>query len=248
MRHSIILLILIVGWITPQLTVGQTTRTMQERLTISPAPAPLVPQNASATPPKIGKDPRKAFLFSALLPGAGELYAGRKRGLFFTAFEIGGLTTYMLMNRRGNDRKKQVFAFANSHWDSARCAPDCLDPSIGTEALGEPGSQQYYEQIGKYNKFQEGWDDYDPASSGLSANRQTYVTMRHNMNQAYKLATWMAGGVLFNHVFSAIQAALIVKSDNKAIENTQEARLHIRVDTFDSAGDFVPSATVSYSF
>ncbi|HCQ00128.1 MAG TPA: hypothetical protein DIT99_05275, partial [Candidatus Latescibacteria bacterium] len=97
------------------------------------------------------------------------------------------------------------------------------------EALGEPGSQQYYEQIGKYNKFQEGWDDYDPINKSLSSNRQAYVNMRHNMNKAYKLATWMTGAVLFNHVFSAIQAALLVNMDNRSNTETQEARLRIRV-------------------
>lgn len=245
MRQFILLLIVV---ITPQLSTGQTIRTIRERLTINQASANIIPQSVSTAPPQMGKDPRKAFLFSVLLPGAGELYAGRKRGLFFTALEVGGLATYVLMNRRGDERKRQVLAFADAHWDSTRCAPNCLDPSVGTEALGEPGSQQYYEQIGKYNKFQEGWDDYDPISTSLSANRLTYVNMRHNMNKAYKLATWMAGAILFNHVFSAIQAALLVKLDNRPATESREARLRIRVDSFNPAGNLAPSATVSYSF
>ncbi len=246
MRQYILLLIMVL--ITPQLSIGQTIRTMRERLTINQATASIIPQSVSTAPPKMGKDPRKAFLFSVLLPGTGELYAGRKRGFFFMALEVGGLATYVLMNRRGDERKRQVLAFADAHWDSTLCAPNCLDPSVGTEALGEPGSQQYYEQIGKYNKFQEGWDDYDPISTSLSSNRQAYVNMRHNMNKAYKLATWMAGAVLFNHVFSAIQAALLVNMDNRSNTETQEARLRIRVDGFNRAGNLAPSATVSYSF
>ena len=246
MRQYILLLIMVL--ITPQLSIGQTIRTMRERLTINQATASTIPQSVSTAPPKMGKDPRKAFLFSVLLPGTGELYAGRKRGFFFMALEVGALATYVLTNRRGDERKRQVLAFADAHWDSTLCAPNCLDPSVGTEALGEPGSQQYYEQIGKYNKFQEGWDDYDPISTSLSSNRQAYVNMRHNMNKAYKLATWMAGAVLFNHVFSAIQAALLVNMDNRSNTETQEARLRIRVDSFNRAGNLAPSATVSYSF
>lgn len=249
MQYYIILLIIFIGWIAPPSSTGQGSRTMRDRLTIPPQTQDqVIPQRVSTAPPHVGKDPRKAFLFSALLPGTGELYAGRKRGLFFMALEVGGLATYVLMNRRGDDRKRQVFAFADAHWDSTRCAPNCLDPSVGTEALGDPGSQQYYEQIGKYNKFQEGWDDYDPTSLSLSATRQTYVNMRHNMNQAYKLATWIAGAVLFNHVISGIHAALLVKSDNKPAEEIQETRLKIRVDSFNTAGNWAPSATVSYSF
>jgi hypothetical protein len=246
MRQYTLLLIMVL--ITPQLSIGQTIRSIRERLTINQATASIIPQSVSTAPPKMGKDPRKAFLFSVLLPGTGELYAGRKRALFFMALEVGGLATYVLMNRRGDERKHQVLAFADAHWDSTLCAPNCLDPSVGTEALGEPGSQQYYEQIGKYNKFQEGWDDYDPISTSLSSNRQAYVNMRHNMNKAYKLATWMAGAVLFNHVFSAIQAAVLVNMDNRSNTETQEARLRIRVDSFNRAGNLAPSAAVSYSF
>lgn len=241
MRYFILLCMLITGH-------SAIAQTMRDRMTVRQASAEIIPQSISSEPARVGKSPGKAFLFSALLPGTGELYAGRKRGLLFTAFEIGGLATYVLMNRRGDDRKRQVLAFADAHWDSTRCAPNCLDPTVGTEALGEPGSQQYYEQIGKYNKFQEGWDDYDPASSTLSANRQTYVTMRHNMNKAYKLATWMAGAVLFNHVVSSIQAALLVKNDNVKAAEAAEARLRIRVESFNALGDFAPSATVSYAF
>ena len=94
MRQYILLLIMVL--ITPQLSIGQTIRTMRERLTINQATASIIPQSVSSAPPKMDKDPRKAFLFSVLLPGTGELYAGRKRGFFFMALEVGGLATYVL--------------------------------------------------------------------------------------------------------------------------------------------------------
>ena len=65
MRQYILLLIMVL--ITPQLSIGQTIRTMRERLTINQATASTIPQSVSTAPPKMGKDPRKAFLFSVVI-------------------------------------------------------------------------------------------------------------------------------------------------------------------------------------
>jgi hypothetical protein len=194
------------------------------------------------------KSPARAFLFSAAFPGAGELYGGaRKRGMAFSALEIIGIGVFLMMDGRGDRRKQEVIAFANAHWDSSRC-PECTDPAVGTEQLGPYGSQQYYEQIGKYNKFQAGWDDYDPDSPGLSPNRQAYVAMRHRMNQAYKWAGWTAGMVLLNHAVSAIHAGLTVRAHNRAGAPPGESRLRIRLEGYNMAGEWAPAATVSYRF
>ena len=206
-------------------------------------------QQVPAMSAQIRRSSLKAFAFSLLFPGAGELYSGRKRGLIFSTIEISALSSSIIYNRSGTDRKAKSIAFANTHWDSVRCAPNCLDPSIGTEQLGEPGSQQYYEQIGKYNKFQEGWDDFDPMDLDISPNRETYVTMQHNMNQAYKRSDWAIGVILLNHFVSAIHAALIVRADNRTVDTpVRESRLRLRIESFDPAGRFAPTATMSLSF
>ena len=214
----------------------------------SPDTAPAV-QQLPAISERGRKSPARAFALSLLFPGAGELYSGRKRGLVFSALEISALTTSIIYNGKGNNRKAASIAFANAHWDSLLCAPNCLDPSVGTEQLGESGSQQYYEQIGKYNKFQEGWDDFDPAHVGISPNRDTYVTMQHNMNQAFKRSDWALGVMLLNHFVSAIHAALLVRLDNRELDSPiQESKLRLHLDTFDPYGRFAPRATMTLSF
>ena len=220
-----------------------------ERKTLFAAHDAATVQQVPAMSTQIRRSPLKAFAFSLLFPGAGELYSGRKRGLIFSAIEFSALSSSIIYNRSGADRKAKSIAFANAHWDSVRCAPNCLDPSIGTEQLGEPGSQQYYEQIGKYNKFQEGWDDFDPMDLDISPNRKSYVTMQHNMNQAYKRSDWAIGVILLNHFVSAIHAALIVRADNRSMDKpVQEARLRLRIESFDPTGRFAPTATMSLSF
>ena len=185
MRRLIFITGCLAACMVMQVTHGQPLRLERSFASTQTAPAQTVQQSMTPMPVQMNiKSPAKAFLFSAVLPGAGELYAGKKRGLFFTALEVGALTSVVMFDRLGDSRKEDVIAFANAHWDSTRCLPNCVDPNVGTEQLGEFGSQQYYEQVGKYNKFQEGWDDYDPLNPGLSPNRQTYVAMRHEMNQA----------------------------------------------------------------
>lgn len=239
---SLLLLIGLSAW----RAAAQPSRPVRPLLLADAAPEALFQQPTVRTPPIAVKSPAKAFLFSALLPGAGQLYAGKKIGLLFSAIEVGVVTAYIVKHRQGASRKKETLAFANAHWDIARC-PDCLNPSVGTENLGDYGTQQYYEQIGKYDKFQEGWDDYNSGSSGLSPNRKQYVGMRHTMNQAFKWAGWSAGAILFNHAISAMHAALTVRAGNRAAP-AKESRIRMGIEGFNTAGEWTPSAMVTVLF
>lgn len=209
-------------------------------------PEALSRQAAVETSSLAAKSPAKAFLFSILLPGAGQLYGRKKNGLIFGAIEAGVVTAYVVKHSQGKSQKKVTLAFADAHWDISRCA-DCLDPSIGTENLGDFGTQQYYEQIGKYDKFQAGWDDYSSSSSELSPNRKQYVGMRYTMNQAFKWASWSAGVVLFNHAVSAMHAALSVRAGNRAVR-AKESRIRIGMDGFNTVGEWTPSAVLTVLF
>lgn len=225
---------------------AQPSRPLLRLLLADAAPEALFQQPALETPPIAVKSPAKAFLFSALLPGAGQLYGGKKSGLIFSAIEVGVVTAYFVKHSQGASRKKETLAFANAHWDIVRC-PDCLNPSIGTENLGDYGTQQYYEQIGKYDKFKAGWDDDNPGSTELSPNRKQYVGMRHTMNQAFKWASWSAGAILFNHAISAMHAALTVRASNRAVP-ARESRIRMGIDGFNTAGEWMPSAVVTVLF
>ena len=225
---------------------GQSLSTVRSVSHFEGTPSIATPHQIPAMSRQQQKSPAKAFALSLLIPGAGQLYSGRKTGLVFSAVDLGALATSIVYKQKGNDRKAASLVFADAHWDSLRCAPDCLDPNIGTEQLGEPGSQQYYEQIGKYNKFQEGWDDFTAGASGLSVNRETYVSMQHNMNRAYKHSDWALGIILLNHFVSAIHAAILVRADNRsAEEQPSESSLRLHIDRY---GQFTPQATVSLSF
>ena len=60
---------------------------------------------------------------------------------------------------------------------------------------------------------------------------------------------WAIGVILLNHFVSAIHAALIVRADNRTVDTpVRESRLRLRIESFDPAGRFAPTATMSLSF
>jgi hypothetical protein len=120
------------------------------------------------------KSPGKALLFSALLPGAGEYYAGAwKRGLVFSALEVTSWVWYLTQHSSGRDKEDEYKKFANAEWDqgayedwyeyweqwyNARKGDN--DPSfdrIFTHQLPDVKDDDYYEMIGKYDQFAYGW-------------------------------------------------------------------------------------------
>lgn len=206
------------------------------------------------------KSPKLAFLMSLVIPGAGEYYAGApKRGTGFLAVEAASWTTFGLLTSKGNDRKAKFRAFADAHWDideymhwrtsyatygdTTHSLPfkDDQDRSHYESTYpGQPGrgpeidAQQYYELVGKYDQFVDGWDDrqrMDAADSTqlvTSANRVNYEGMRNDSNKLLKRASLGLGVALFNHVISAIDAARCARTygNSAAIDD----RVRIRLD------------------
>ena len=124
------------------------------------------------------KSPRRALLYSAVLPGAGEFYAGAKRraALFF-GLELAAWTLWSSWNGEGNDIEDEFRVTADENWDpldyiewrqSTVSRHSSITHSfpcstyVESATLGDcPGSekQQYYELIGKYDQFVSGWSD-----------------------------------------------------------------------------------------
>ena len=75
------------------------------------------PSEAAAARPRV-RSPKRAFLFSALVPGAGELWAGSKmRAALFFGLEVLGWGTYVSWNAKGDDLEAGFRAFADTTWN-----------------------------------------------------------------------------------------------------------------------------------
>lgn len=205
------------------------------------------------------KSPRKAFLFSALVPGTGELYAGTKRGILFLGIEATMWTGYALLSKKGKDIERDFQKLADEHWDNDRFlvwkenyVAAGYDTMRFTHTLPEKKDQQYYELIGKYDQFVAGWDDFirepdSPDSSGTSKERLNYEDKRFQSNKHLKRASYALGVLFFNHLVSAIDAARYAAQRNES-QASWDKRLKIRMALLDEGDKQVPMIFFSKRF
>ncbi len=205
---------------------------------------------------------QKAFLLSLLVPGSGQLYAGEKRGVVFTALEVVVWPAYFAWRHKGKDIEKDYQRFADQHWiadnyfvwrDYIKTTDEAYKLSHNYE---EASRQQKYEMIGKYNQFVFGWDDSEPSLRELqdqgrlqeyppdslknvrSRNRLKYMDMRYESNKYLKRAGWCVGVLLGNHILSAIDAAHCAQLKRSGL--SVEKRIRVRMAVRFEAGEAVP--------
>lgn len=136
---------------------------------------------SAETGPRVRKSPFKAFLLSAVLPGAGQYYLGhRLKALVFLGIEASAWGIRSRLQSEGHSRTWDFQTFNDAHWHKADyelylgytyegLTDDTLipDPEI-SHHLPNTKTQQYYEMTGKYNQFSWGWDDANYNGDSLS--------------------------------------------------------------------------------
>jgi hypothetical protein len=186
----------------------------------------------------------KALLFSAVVPGTGQLYAGSYwKALGFVAVEAAAWYLYSDYYSDGNKIEDEFKAYADSHWSESkywdwiahrsglsRENVDALreyEHQAFSHGLHVDKDQQYYEMIGKYDQFNYGWSDIDASLVGQteiaywrknpSQLRLYYEGRRNASNTALKHATTSLTVVMLNHLVSSMDAAWTVSRHNRAI-------------------------------
>lgn len=113
------------------------------------------------------------------------------------------------------------------------------------------GEQQYYELIGKYQQFYQGWDDADPSLDDydeIAARLQAggtrftyYAGERGKANDFYSVAGTAVTIAILNHIVSALDAAWSAGSYNG---------MHASVGALPAGGGMarVPAARLEYRF
>ncbi len=84
---------------------------------------------------------------------------------------------------------------------------------------------EYYENIGKYEQFHTGWEDYDSswvieAKSGLgvhSVKRDFYLSERRKANRLLSAASYTLSALMFNHVVSGVDAIFSASRRNRRL-------------------------------
>lgn len=212
------------------------------------------PKSIAAPPsePADAKSPRRAFLLSAVLPGAGEFYAGApKRAIGFFGVEALALGAYFTWKGKGDDIEQEFRNVANANWDPVaylewRTSTRASRYSSITHALpcssfvagggevkstlkgcGDRQTQQYYELLGKYNQFIAGWDDVVRTDSNSPVQPTDIDSVESFSSQKrFKYEDRRNDSNVYLKRASNVLGLILVNHALSAIDAARAARLH----------------------
>jgi hypothetical protein len=180
------------------------------------------------------KSPALAILYSVLLPGMGELYAGRyDSGKYFTIAEGVLWGTFTGFELYGNWQVNNYKSFAQSN---------------GGVNLSGKGSDYFatignYQSINDYNKAMDQQGAYNLLYNtstyhwnwGSDIQRNNYKSMWTSSEQTYNNVRFVVGAMILNRLISAINAVRFVSAYNKALsqpvgENQGDWNIIVGVD------------------
>jgi hypothetical protein len=164
------------------------------------------------------KSPGLAIIYSLLLPGMGELYAGSySSGKYFTIAEGGLWITYIGMKAYGNWQKDRYKSFAASKG------------GVDLESKNDDylATISEYSNISDYNNekaLERNFDEmYDPSTYywnwQTTDDRKTYRNMWVSSEQTFNDVRFVVGALIVNRIVSAINAVRLVSSYNKSLED-----------------------------
>lgn len=202
-----------------------------------------------------GKSVKRAFVYSLILPGAGEFYAGSKiKAAIFFGLDVTFWALYFNYRGKGKDKEDEYIAFADEHWDEEEYLDwwvelDSTEREKYTHTLPDEHNQQYYEMIGKYKQFAFAWEDFDPTTAGedsMTSYRSDYLDVRAQSNRWLNKAKYSAMFSLANHILSAFDASIAVKKHNKKGEKFSQLEFKMRLTDRDD--EIVPKLSMSMRF
>jgi len=177
------------------------------------------------------KSKGKAFIFSMLIPGAGEYYVGRKtRARSFIISELALWITFGALRVYGGWIEDEYKVFARNH----------------AGAIPENKKHGYFVDIGNFdniydhNNFklnERALDEVYPETNQYiwqwdsAANRDKFERMRIRSDNAFHRALFVTGIIFVNHVVSAIDAIWITHKHNQQVQQSQnQLNLHFGND------------------
>jgi hypothetical protein len=201
-------------------------------------PAWLAPSTETVETPK---STGKAAMYSLLLPGLGQHYAGDKRGArAFFAAEVAAWTAFIVFEVQGRLREEgyedyaQVFAgvAGNDHSDDYYAIISEYDSWVDYEtavktegrfALYPEGDAATLEEYFVQNRV----SDFEPWEWSNSDARRDYRSRRSSSKSSYRNALYAVAFGIVNRVASAFFA---IKAANDANEKLEEDRVGYRLE------------------
>lgn len=141
-----------------------------------------------------------------------------------------GCTNVLTLTGEGTPQETAYLNFKNAY-DDRGLSPD----AVAGLREGFSNPVEFYTAIGKYQEFVAGWDDAtgvaysDAGIAGTSANRDAYNAMRAKARDYSRMQAWFIGGLVLNHITSAVDAALTARHHNRVLYEG-EARWYDRMN------------------
>ena len=172
------------------------------------------------------KSPTKAFLYSALVPGSGQLYIGAKRGYLQIAAEVGLLAAYFITRSNAQSLREDYREHVRDHvipegptkfdaWDPIEDYEHATQFDNWRNIYMMENNGEPLERVGKWY-----WEDRkafkdEERKTHNSPQREVAFQLRMDANDKFQLAKTFLGIAILNHVVSAIDARIAAKSYNK---------------------------------
>ena len=178
---------------------------------------------------ELTKSPTKAFLYSALVPGSGQLYIGAKRGYLQIAAEVGLLAAYFITRSDAQSLREEYKDLVRDnvvfegptridYWDEIE---DFEHATQYENWDHEYDSEATRARTGKWHWKREGDAFIDRPANEVpeSPARKEAYELRMDANDKFQLAKTFLGIALLNHVVSAVDARIAAKGYNKKHES-----------------------------
>jgi len=167
-----------------------------------------------------------AAALSAVIPGAGQLYAGRTSGLFYAAVEVAGWIGWALFHRDADALRDEASALAGAPGDSSSAwSFDRWEQATGSDAstlrvLYDGDREAFYDIIGSDEMYATGWN--------TSESRTHFGGLRERSNGRLESARWVGAGLWINHLAAAVDALRAARLTNVDLELAGDVELKAR--------------------
>jgi hypothetical protein len=166
-----------------------------------------------------------AGALSAAVPGAGQLYAGDSRGVWYALAELVGWTARSLYRGRGHELQDDAAHFAGpptdstSRWSFTRWSQTTHQDPASLIALYDADRQAFYDLIGHDARYLAGWDG-DPA-----ATRSVFAGYRGNADARLRYGRYVTIGMWLNHLVSGLDALRVARLHNLPLRRNLDLRV-----------------------
>jgi len=163
--------------------------------------------------------------FSAVVPGAGQLYTGEGSGVWFALAEVAGWTANRIYLHKAQTERERSARFAGdpteatSAWSFRRFTEATGKDAVELEAIWAQDRQAFYEMIARDPAYLAGWNGTSEVT------RSEFFGIR-DASRGYSDRASSAGYVLWlNHLLAAVDALRAARFHNVMLQHNLELNL-----------------------